>query len=367
MDSWTEAQLAQMKLGGNDKCNAYLQQHGIDPRTPIKQKYESPFAQLYKLQLKARAEGKPIPTELPVVAPRSGNNHMPSSHSHNSSSSSAGDPQSMERLPGESEQQYVARQTRLREEARARMAAKFGNSGGSMGGMGSSGMQGIGSDPSYNPRAGGYSSGSNNDVLQTFSSGLGAALGVAGSYAGSVAAKLQSEDTLQSVKTVGSSFWGTLTSSVSTVAATLTTDEDDGLSDLQRQFASQKPTQSKYAGFGSGATTSSNFGAPAAHNPAPSFASTVQEAPGLPGEDRNGVERLTGESDEQYVVRQTRLRDEARARMAAKFGGGGGLSSVASSPPPSSRPTPPPSLTKPPSSGNSNNVNATDFFSSFGA
>ncbi|GAX20213.1 hypothetical protein FisN_12Hh058 [Fistulifera solaris] len=369
MDSWTDAQLAQMKLGGNDKCNAYLQQHGIDPRTPIKQKYESPVAQLYKLQLKARVEGKSIPTELPVVAPRSGN--MPSSHN---SSNSAGDPNSMERLPGESEQQYVARQTRLREEARARMAAKFGNSGGSMGGMGSSSMQGIGSDPSYNPRAGGYSSGSHNDVLQTFSSGLGAALGVAGSYAGSVAAKLQSEDTLQSVKTVGSSFWGTLTSSVSTVAATLTTDEDDGLSDLQRQFASQKPTQSKYAGFGSGAPTnsssSSSLGAPAAPSPSPSFVSTVQEAPGLPGEDRNGVERLTGESDEQYVVRQTRLRDEARARMAAKFGGGGGLSSVANSPPPpssSSRPTPPPSLVKPPSSGNGNNVNATDFFSSFGA
>jgi ADP-ribosylation factor GTPase-activating protein 1 len=362
MDSWTDAQLAQMKLGGNDKCNAYLQQHGIDPRTPIKQKYESPVAQLYKLQLKARAEGKPIPTELPAAAPRSGN--LPSSH-NSSSSNSAGDPQSMERLPGESEQQYVARQTRLRDEARARMAAKFGNSGG---GMGSSSMQGIGSDPSYNPRAGGYSSNNNStDVLQTFSSGLGAALGVAGSYAGSVAAKLQSEDTLQSVKTVGSSFWGTLTSSVSSVAATLTTDEDDGLSDLQRQFASQKPTQSKYAGFGSGAPTSSgsSFGAPAASNP--SFASNVvQEAPGLPGEDRNGVERLTGESDEQYVVRQTRLRDETRARMAAKFGGGGGLSSVASSPPPASaRPTPPPSLVKPPSSGN--NVNATDFFSSFGA
>merc|ERR1712003_266451 len=49
----------------------------------------------------------------------------------------------------------------------------------------------------------------------------------------------------------------------------------------------------------------------------------LQEAPGLPGEDRNGMERLTGETDEQYVMRQTRLRDEAKARMAAKFGGGG--------------------------------------------
>ncbi len=46
-----------------------------------------------------------------------------------------------------------------------------------------------------------------------------------------------------------------------------------------------------------------------------------------PGEDANGIERLSGESDDQYVMRQTRLRDEAKARMAAKFGGGGGMGS----------------------------------------
>ena len=371
MDSWTDAQLAQMKMGGNDKCNAYLQQHGIGPRTPIKPKYESPVAQLYKAILKARVEGKPEPTSLPPPAPPRSGNYTSAAASH-----AATDANSMERLPGESEQQYVARQTRLREEARARMAAKFGGNGASMGGVGNStSMQGMGSDPNYNPRSGGYSnSGGGGDVLNSFSSGLGAALGVAGSYAGSVAAKLQSEDTLQSVKTVGSSFWGTLTSSVSTVAATLTDDtNDDGLSDLQRQFASQKPTQSKYAGFGSSSTSGgmscqpvsspSSFGAPSA----------VQEAPGLPGEDRNGVERLTGESDEQYVVRQTRLRDEARARMAAKFGGGGAASmgGVGSSPPPpqsSSHTLPPPSSrTSPPSSQAKTNVNANDFFSSFGA
>ena len=41
------------------------------------------------------------------------------------------------------------------------------------------------------------------------------------------------------------------------------------------------------------------------------------------GTDPNGMERLAGETDEQYIARQTRLRDEAKARMAAKFGGGG--------------------------------------------
>ena len=53
MDSWTDKQLALMKNGGNDKCNEYLKRNGIDARTPIKQKYESPVAQLYKEVLKA--------------------------------------------------------------------------------------------------------------------------------------------------------------------------------------------------------------------------------------------------------------------------------------------------------------------------
>ncbi|OEU21192.1 Arf GTPase activating protein, partial [Fragilariopsis cylindrus CCMP1102] len=65
MDSWTEKQLALMKNGGNKKCNDYLQTKGIQPRTPVKAKYESDHAQLYKLILKAKVEGTPIPTSLP--------------------------------------------------------------------------------------------------------------------------------------------------------------------------------------------------------------------------------------------------------------------------------------------------------------
>ena len=47
-----------MKLGGNAKCQSYLSSKGILPSTPIKQKYESDVAQLYKEILKARAEGE---------------------------------------------------------------------------------------------------------------------------------------------------------------------------------------------------------------------------------------------------------------------------------------------------------------------
>jgi ADP-ribosylation factor GTPase-activating protein 1 len=349
MDSWSDKQLALMKNGGNKNCNDYLKARGIDPRTPIKAKYESDAAQLYKEVLKARVEGRPEPTTLPPPKNRnagSGPSSMNSMSSNGSGFGSAhaggGDPNGMERLAGETDQQYIARQTRLKEEARARMAAKFGNSGGRMGGVGSS-MQGIGSNPSYNPSSGGYGGGPDLDsvvssVSGAFSSGL--------SFVSSV---VNDESTRSAVSNLGStatsyggSFWSSLKNTVSDVATSIAQpDDDDGLSALQREVHAHVPSQSKYAGFGS--STSGGFGempgikqtapSPFQNNTfdtAPSSGGALQEAAGLPGEDRNGVERLTGETDEQYVLRQTRLRDEAKARMAAKFGGGG-LSSASSS------------------------------------
>jgi ADP-ribosylation factor GTPase-activating protein 1 len=402
MDSWPEKQLQLMKNGGNQACNDYLQKHGIGPRTPIKQKYESPVAQLYKEVLKARVEGRPEPTELPKPVPRQSNG---GSGAMSSISNTNVDANGMERLPGETDQQYIARQTRLREEAKARMAAKFGGSGG-MGGMGSSGgrMQGIGSDSSYNPNSGGYrgggGGGGGGDLgldMNSLVSGFGSVLGSAMNTAKSLA----DEQTVNTIKSTGASFWGGLTSTVSSVAASITNPDDgsDGLADLQRQVAAQKPASSVYSGFGS---DQSAFAAKSTFNDTRQMSSSstgsfggsamLQEAQGLPGEDRNGVELLTGESDEQYVVRQTRLRDEARARMAAKFGGGGLSSASAATPPPRSAnlgqyPTNTTSSLTPsgsqsaPSSGNAlglgtfsrsktpppkKAMNSNDFFSSFG-
>merc|ERR1712125_304482 len=113
---------------------------GIDKDTPIKKKYESPAAQLYKEILKARQEGRPEPTKLPEVS-------VAKTPVMNGA---GGDPNGMERMAGESDAMYISRQTRLRDEARQRMAAKFG-AGGSMKGVGSRPMAGIGSDPNYNP------------------------------------------------------------------------------------------------------------------------------------------------------------------------------------------------------------------------
>jgi hypothetical protein len=238
-----------------------------------------------------------------------------------------------------------------------------GSGGG--GGGGGSRMQGIGSDPSYNPN-GGYRGGSGGDLgVDSLVAGFGSfAASMKNSVSSAVSSTL-TEDNLKAVKSTGASFWGSLTAGVSSVATTLTqpSHEDDGLAQLQREVASHKPSQSKYTGFGS---TAKNFSdnpsmssaspmTPSQPTPAPASgggpSATLQEAPGLPHEDRNGIERLTGESDEQYIMRQTRLRDEARARMAAKFGGGG--MSSASSASVSSTPAAAVSSRPAPSSGNS--------------
>jgi len=326
MDSWTPKQLSLMKTGGNAKCKTYLKQKGVDLNWAIKPKYESNGAQLYKEVLKARVEGRPEPTELPPPKNRS----APSSGTYGGTAAKPGeDPNGMERLSGETDQQYISRQTRLKEQAKARMAAKFGG-GGMGGGGGSSGrpMGGIGSDPNYNRNGGGY--GDVNGLV----AGFGSALSSIGSGAAAMINDEQTQRSLQnvtsSVASTGGSLWSTFSSGVTSVAATLSQPEGDGLVDFNRQMASQRSTTgSKYGGgFGSdstGGSAMSNGGGMGGRSPTVA----VQEAPGMAGEDRNGIAALTGENDEQYVVRQTRIRDEAKARMAAKFGRGG-MSSASS-------------------------------------
>ena len=389
MDSWSDKQLALMKTGGNDKCNNYLKAKGIDPRTPVKQKYESDVAQLYKEVLKARVEGLPEPTTLPKPQPKKAYVPSPSSNgSHMSGGAGSNDANGMERMVGETDQQYIARQTRLRDEARARMAAKFG--GGGMGGVGSSGgrpggMAGIGSDPNYNPNAG-YGGG--GGVSDSVVNGLGNAFSFAASIVSDEKTKSAVSGLASSVTSAGAGFWGGLTSAVQGGG-------DDGLADLQRQFEAKKSTKgSIYDGFGSDnasrpAASSSNFNSGGGGM----GGAGAGAVPVMPGEDPNGIERLAAETDQQYIARQTRLRDEAKARMAAKFGGGGmggigsgsgggmgGMGSTPSAPssmrsiPPAPSSggapkfaTPPRSFTPPGSKTPPRKMSSDDFFSSFGS
>jgi hypothetical protein len=65
MDSWSDSHVKTMKMGGNQRLNDFFIARGVDPSRPIREKYDNDIAELYKVQLKARVEDKPIPTTLP--------------------------------------------------------------------------------------------------------------------------------------------------------------------------------------------------------------------------------------------------------------------------------------------------------------
>ena len=90
------------------------------------------------------------------------------------------DSSGVEALPGESDAEYVARQMRLREEAAARMRAKFGGTGGLNGRMGGVGSNGCGGSSG--------SGASTGEVLAGIGSAAGSAASVAASGLGTVAA-----------------------------------------------------------------------------------------------------------------------------------------------------------------------------------
>lgn len=265
----------------------------------------------------------------------------------------------MERLAGESEEAYIARQTRLRDDAKARMAAKFGSGGMSGAGSGGSRMQGIGSDPNYNPSSGyGGSSHSGvdmNAMTGSIVSGLGSAWSTLGSVSSSVTTQASSiindennrqkfEEMRGTVTSTGLGLWGSLSAAASEISNSVTQTDNasgndpfggDGLAELQQRMHQQRTN--KYAGFGSDSqqmnvnSTNNNMG-----NQSMASKSTPARTGPLPGEDPNGVAPLTGETDQQYVERQTRIREDAKARMAAKFGQGNSMQGVGSG----SQPTP---------------------------
>lgn len=61
MDTWSPEQVQYMRFGGNGKLNDFLQARGVPKSTPIRQKYNSKAAELYREVLRARAEGRSTP------------------------------------------------------------------------------------------------------------------------------------------------------------------------------------------------------------------------------------------------------------------------------------------------------------------
>lgn len=66
MDSWTEKEMAKMRIGGNTQCKDFLTKHGIDVASSnFREKYDTPAAELYRQVLSARVKGKTEPKDLP--------------------------------------------------------------------------------------------------------------------------------------------------------------------------------------------------------------------------------------------------------------------------------------------------------------
>jgi len=300
MDSWTAPQLALMKAGGNMKCANYLTSNGIASSMSIQQKYDTGPAKLYKEVLKARAEGRPEPTSLPRPAPKK--QYKPSPNSNGSNTNKVQDQNGMERLNNESEADYVKRQLRLREEAKARMAAKFGNSGNRT-------MGGVGSQPTSSGFDNGFSM---DDVAGTLSTGMASAtIGLNSAWN-----TARSSGVASSVTGAGLGLWSSMRSQASNMAEQLGGADGiisggDGLQALNQKMKGQTNTSSRaYSGFGSDDMQLKTSGSKESHNDVAAAAN----------EDPNSIAALTGETDKQYMERQIKIREEAKKRMDDKFG-----------------------------------------------
>jgi len=126
MDSWKPRQIEAMeKSGGNAKTIEYLESRGITKTMDISAKYSTKQASYLRERLTRWLDGRREPPPDP-------GRYDPST--------GVSEAQGAEALPGETTEQYNARQARLREAARERLRAKFGGSG-----IGSGNNQSMGS------------------------------------------------------------------------------------------------------------------------------------------------------------------------------------------------------------------------------
>ena len=134
MDSWSDKQIEAMRAGGNQKFLDAMKDQcmpenlikfdsvpdmNVTNAAKMNKKYSSNVCEIYRKRITAKVEGKEPPRFRDYVEP------------------GVGDANSLEPLAGESEQEYVQRQAKLRMAAKKRMADKFG--GGGMQGCGSGG------------------------------------------------------------------------------------------------------------------------------------------------------------------------------------------------------------------------------------
>ncbi|KAG6585024.1 pde1 suppressor 1 family protein [Phytophthora cinnamomi] len=289
MDSWTDKQVLQMQKGGNDSFRAAFSAAGVPTDLSISEKYNTPQAEAYRQRLTAIVEGR-SPPSLPQWDPsmRKPASSSFSSASYSGGGSAGGDTRGVEALKGESEQDYVARQMKLREEARARMAAKFG----------ANGMQGIGSSGETRApqaQAGGLGdlSGAFSYFTSTVTSAATTAASIVkdqdlGSKVSSGWSYVQSAALSDNVKSSATTGWSALSNGASALLQTAQTavngngsayGNSNGMPSAFPRTNAELSTTGKYAGLGSSSNSSrsnsSSFYAPPPQQQQPKPAQTA--------------------------------------------------------------------------------------------
>jgi len=159
MDNWSPKQLLAMRVSGNDRVNEFLfskSNGSIVKATSVQMKYNHPLAAVYKERLSAWLDNKLKTNDPDAGGPADQASFQqlldkeikvaasPAPKNGGSGHSDENIPTGLEALPGESEADYVIRQKKIQEQAKARMRAKFGNNGTTSTGKVS--MQGVGSN-----------------------------------------------------------------------------------------------------------------------------------------------------------------------------------------------------------------------------
>jgi hypothetical protein len=80
MDSWSQAQLKRMEVGGNGPLNDFFATYGVERNTSVDEKYRTRAAEVYRTKIESAAEGRafslppapPIPRRSSAVDARTG-------------------------------------------------------------------------------------------------------------------------------------------------------------------------------------------------------------------------------------------------------------------------------------------------------
>lgn len=228
MDSWSPKQIAIMKAGGNNKCQAYLSSKGIPANTLIKDKYDSEVAQNYKEVLKARSEGRDDPIFFPKETGFMSKEETLLTRINN-------DEYVMKKLRKETEQKSYILQTYEKEDAHFHTSEKSRED--KIRGK----IQGIGSSNPYE-----------NDALielgyikNSISHGLGSVWKTMGNITAKAESVFSQEGNIRElsgkVKSTGMEFWKSVKNLTQKTAMTLVEPEDNsGLCELQKRVHAEK-------------------------------------------------------------------------------------------------------------------------------